>query len=131
MSLSPCVRASLGRVWGSVGLEEPDAPTLVGELEAPGPPHGSFFFFKGYGHPRDLPSSPTRRSSDLNSRPDPQATSMPRAVDIAPANTDRTARWPSRSSSLQAHKKGSAPAACQKARDACAAADSKIGRAHV
>src|SRR3712207_7223703 len=24
-----------------------------------------FFFFKLYGHPRDLPSSPTRRSSDL------------------------------------------------------------------
>src|SRR2546430_6311007 len=24
-----------------------------------------FFFFKGYGAPRDLPSSPTRRSSDL------------------------------------------------------------------
>src|SRR3989442_11075648 len=24
-----------------------------------------FFFFKGYGDPRDLPSFPTRRSSDL------------------------------------------------------------------
>src|SRR2546427_11599631 len=24
----------------------------------------TFFFFKGYGAPRDLPSSPTRRSSD-------------------------------------------------------------------
>src|SRR5256885_653236 len=27
--------------------------------------HLLFFFFKSYAHPRDLPSSPTRRSSDL------------------------------------------------------------------
>src|SRR5256886_9864813 len=30
-----------------------------------GPRSNVFFFFKGSGHHRDLPSSPTRRSSDL------------------------------------------------------------------
>src|SRR5256886_13427780 len=34
-----------------------------------GPRSNVFFFFKGSGHHRDLPSSPTRRSSDLHKLP--------------------------------------------------------------
>src|SRR2546426_9966994 len=45
---------------------------LFPDLSFPDSRLSYFFFFKGSGAPRDLPSSPPRRSPDLRRQPKPQ-----------------------------------------------------------